>query len=404
MTAISRDAAAGSGRRRSVPAVLSHGFRPFFLLAALAAALMVPAWLAMFAHGLAPAGPLDPLAWHAHEMVWGYLAAVIAGFLLTAIPNWTGRLPVAGPALALLVALWLAWRLALLLLPYPVWAAAIDLAFLPVLLLAALREVQAAGNRRNLPVVGLIGLFAAGNLVFHLEPWLPFRPGAGIDLALAVAALLIALIGGRIIPSFTHNWMNRRGLRPRPVPFGTFDKAVLAGTGIALVAWLVAPEWRGGGVLLLAAAAAHLARLARWQGHRCLRDPLLAVLHLGYLWLAVSLGLMGMAAVVPDLVPASAALHALTAGAIGTMTLAVMTRASLGHTGRALQADGWTTACYALVTLGAVARVAAPWCGADYLPALMLGGTAWAAGFGLFALRYAPILLGPRKAKAEAAD
>ena len=120
-------------------------------VAALAPALMVPAWLAMFAHGLAPAGPLDPLAWHAHEMVWGYLAAVIAGFLLTAIPNWTGRLPVAGPALALLVALWLAGRLALLLLPYPVWAAAIDLAFLPVLLLAALREVQAACNTPGAP-------------------------------------------------------------------------------------------------------------------------------------------------------------------------------------------------------------------------------------------------------------
>ena len=402
MTAIPGNAPATGGRWRiAKPALLSHGFRPFFLLAALAAALLVPAWLAMFLLGTAAGGALDPLAWHAHEMVWGYLAAVIGGFLLTAIPNWTGRLPVAGPALAGLVTLWLAGRLALLLLPDPLWAAAIDLAFLPVLLFTALREVRAAGNPRNLPVVALIGLFALGNLMFHLEGQLPFRPGAGIDLALAVAAMLIALIGGRILPSFTHNWMNRRKLRSRPRAFGGFDKAVLAGTGLALIAWLVAPGWIGSGVLLMAAAVANLVRLARWQGHRCLVDPLLAVLHLGYLWLAVSLGLMAAAGVAPDLVPASAALHALTAGAIGTMTLAVMTRASLGHTGRALRADGWTIACYLLVTLGAVARVAAPWAGGAYLPVLLLGGGAWAAAFGLFVCRYAPILLLPRPDRAK---
>lgn len=383
-------------RRRDLPAVLTHGFRPFFLLAALAAALLVPAWLLLLGLGLDLPGPLDPLRWHAHEMIWGYLAAVLAGFLLTAIPNWTGRLPLAGRPLAVLVAIWLCGRLALLLLPSEPAAALIDLAFLPVLLLAAVREVRASGSLRNLPVVGLVGLFAAGNLLFHLEPALPLRPGIGVDLALAVIAMLIALIGGRILPSFTQNWMARSGAARRPAPFGRFDKAALAGSGLALACWLALPAWPGSGVLLLLAALGNLVRLARWQGYRCLAEPLLAVLHLGYLWLALSLGLLGAAIALPAWVPASAALHALTAGAVGTMTLAVMTRASLGHTGRALHADRWTLACYALVTLGALARVVSPWWSDGYMALLAIGGAAWSAAFALFVLRYGPILLAAR--------
>lgn len=374
--------------------VLQHGFRPFFLLGALWAAAALGLWLAALAGALALPSALEPVAWHRHEMLFGYLAAIVAAFLLTAVPNWTGRLPVRGAPLAGLVVLWCLARLAVL--AAPGWAAlVVDVAFPATLAAVAAREIVAGGNRRNLPVVGLVGLLAVADLLSHLEALEFALPEMlGDRLAIAVGAVLVALIGGRIVPSFTANWLKARGLTPPPAPFGRLDKAVMVLTGVALVAWLALPGGAPAGVLLLAAAAGTAVRLARWRGARTAPEPLLLILHVGYGWLVVGLALLGLAAL--GAVPRSAGLHAVTTGAFGTMTLAVMTRAALGHTGRALTADGWTMAVYVLVNLGALARVAAALAPGGHLAVLDAAGLAWGGAFLLYAIRYAPVLLGPR--------
>jgi uncharacterized protein involved in response to NO len=381
--------------RSPLLAVLSYGFRPFFLLGAAFAAIAIPLWIIMLAGGLAPVGLFQGTRWHAHEMIFGYLAAIIAGFSLTAVPNWTGRLPLSGLPLAGLVGLWLAGRFASFFVASLTWAAAIDLAFLFVLAMAIWREILAGKNARNAPIALLITIFALANLLFHMEGvWL--APQAyGQRLALGVTTLLIGLIGGRITPSFTHNWMARMGLEPRPEPFGWFDKLALASLVLAAISWIVQPTGLLTAVILIAASLMHFVRLFRWRGTRTLREPILLVLHIGYLWLVVSLALLGLSALIPAQLASSTALHTLTAGAIGTMTLAVMTRASLAHTGHEIKAGGATLAIYALVNVGALLRVVAPLLPADYFSALTLSGIVWSSAFALFVLVYGPLLLRP---------
>ncbi len=208
--------------------------------------------------------------------------------------------------------------------------------------------------------------------------------------------MLIALIGGRIVPSFTRNWLAKEGSTALPAPFGQPDKAALAATAVAMLGWVLMPETALVGALLFAAGALLAVRLLRWRGLSTIREPILLVLHVGYGCLAVSFALLGLAIMLPDKVPYSSALHALTAGAVGTMTLAVMTRASLGHTGRAIVADRFVVAMYGMVSAGAALRVAAPFAGDWYSHVLACGGALWAGAFLLFAVRYAPILWGRR--------
>lgn len=372
------------GRIAAMPPILQYGFRPFFLSAALQAGIMIPAWLAVF--------HTAPVSWHAHEMIFGYLGAVIAGFVLTAVPNWTGRLPLSGWPLAGLVGLWLAGRIACDVAEPSMVVMGIDLAF-PVALVAAIwREVIAGRNWRNAPVAGILTLFAIANGLHHLENIGVLTEGLATRLGLGAVAMLIALIGGRIVPSFTRNWLVKNGSPSLPASFGMIDKAALAATALALVAWTSIPDDIATGALLMASGVLLLVRMARWQSFRVLREPIVAILHAGYLWLAVALALLGASILSGGNVSSSAALHALTAGAIGTMTLAVMTRASLGHTGRAIEADGWTVAIYVLVSLGALLRVAAPLLPEAYLPLLVTGGTFWSAAFLIFVGRYGPIL------------
>jgi uncharacterized protein involved in response to NO len=382
------------GRSRNAPAILSYGFRPFFLLGAVYAALAVPLWLWTYFGGVEPAGPFGGLAWHAHEMIFGYLGAVMAGFILTAVPNWTGRLPLSGLPLAALVALWLIGRAAMFLHPEPLTTAVLDLAF-PVALAAAVwREIVAGRNLRNAPIGVLLTLFAFANLLDHAAGG---SAGAlesyGIRLALAVAALLIALVGGRVTPSFTRNWMARVGLAPLPAPLDHLDRIALAVSAVALFGWVAAPDAPPVDAAIFAAGVLLLVRLARWRGYRALAEPIVLVLHLGYLWLALSLMLLGLAGFTLSIIPASSAIHALTAGAVGTMTLAVMTRASRGHTGRPIVADATTIVIYGLVTLGALLRVLAPLLSDLYLPLLLAGGMAWSAAFALFVIAYGPMLV-----------
>lgn len=398
---------AGSGgipRYRSFvgPALFGEGFRPFFLAAGLWAPAAMALWIGFLAGWFGLPSAFGPLNWHIHEMLFGFAAAAVAGFLLTAIPNWTGRMPLQGVPLIVLASLWLAGRIACALSQWtgPAAAAIADLAFLAVLLLAVGREIVAGRNWRNLPMAGALSLLLAANLLFHLEA-LELAPTADFGRRLGVAMLLmmISLIGGRIIPSFTRNWLAKKDAAELPAAFGVADRIALAGTALSLAAWVFAAPPMFTGPLLIAAGIAAALRLARWRGLATVREPLLLVLHLGHGWLAIGLVLLG-ASQLADLVPSSAALHALTAGAIGTMILAVMTRATLGHTGHALTAGAGTTAIYVLVTIAAVARISLWWLPARYDLLLKLAGLAWIAAFLLFLAIYGPMLLRPRRRKA----
>lgn len=379
-------------------AFLSHGFRPFFLLAGIWAAAALPLWLWLYRED--PAVPVAPLSWHAHEMLFGYLGAVLTGFLFTAIPNWTGRLPLAGARLAALALLWVAGRFVFWFFPQSlVLNLAIEASFLLIVAAAAWREVAAGHNWRNAPVCVMVSLFALANLAFHLEQALALPPMIGARLGLAVAGVLIALIGGRIVPSFTTNWAIQHKLEPLPAPVSRFDLASVAAVVLALFSWAAFPYAVWAGVLLLAAGAWQLVRLARWRGWVGAPEPLVWVLHLGFLWLPIALLLLGAAAVLPADFNPTSGLHAFSAGAIGLMTLAVMTRAALGHTGRERTADAATTIIYLLVFSGAAWRVTAAYLPFDYTFSITASGVLWSLGFAVFALRYAPVLLGERKGK-----
>ncbi len=387
----------------SGPALLSYGFRPFFLLAGLQALWTVLAWTGFQTGLLPPPTGWPPAAWHAHELLFGYGFAAVAGFLLTAIPNWTGRLPLSGLPLLGLAGLWLLGRLAVALAAAtpPVLVALGTLVFPAALLVATAREVVAGANRRNYPVVGLVALLALAQLAFHLELARGSPAPVAAHAAIALFLLLILLIGGRIVPSFTTNWLRHH--RPgalAPAPFGRFDALAIAAAALALALLLLdrilaLPPSSAGPPAVLAGAL-HLVRLARWRPLRVLAEPLLWVLHLAYLF--VPLGFLAAGAGLLHDLPglAAASTHLWTVGAIGLMTLAVMTRATRGHTGRALTAPPGTVAAYALLALAALARAAAsllPEAAAVLVP---FAGLGWVAAFALFLALYGPMLLAPR--------
>jgi len=380
------------------PPFFRAGFRPFFLGGALWALVVVALWICALSGAITLPTQFDPLAWHRHEMLFGFLSGVIGGFLLTAIPNWTGRLPLNGVRLVALAGLWIAARLALL---FSAWvgaplAALLDVGFLLTLCFVAAREVIKAKNR-NFPIVIAIGLFALADALDHAEAagW-NVPAGLGWRLGFGIVLVLIGLIGGRIIPSFTRNWLAKRGVvKGLPSQPSRFDIAVLATTGVALATWAAAPEAAVSAALLVLAGIAQAIRLGRWSGYKTARDPLVLILHVAYAWLPIGLLLLGGSHFI-WCIPASAATHALSAGAMASMSLAVMTRASLGHTGRDLRADGWTQAIYLFVTLGAFVRVAAPALPFDYQRSIETAGTLWGGAFLLFVLAYGPKLVGAR--------
>jgi uncharacterized protein involved in response to NO len=373
------------GGQRVVPAFLSFGFRPFFLLGALWSAAALLVWIVIFVAGGSLPSRFDPLGWHIHEMLFGFVMATIAGFLLTAIANWTGRQPVSGALLALLAALWLFGRLVCLISAFlPAWlAAAGDLAFPALLAGAIAREIIAGRNWRNLPMIGAVTVLGIANLLMHLEAaGVSVPPGLGWRLGLAAVIVLISVVGGRIVPSFTRNWLAKRQTQNLPSPPGIIDRAALGTLHAGLFGWALAPDFPALGVLLLVSAALNLWRLIRWRGAATAAEPLLFVLHVGYAWMVLGAALLGLSMLDPD-VPLTAAVHTLTAGAIGTMTLAVMTRATRGHTGRELSADRVTSAIYLLVNLAAVMRVTAAFWS---MPLLVGSACLWIAAFVGFVL------------------
>ena len=379
-------------------ALFEFGFRPFFLLAALYAALTVPVWLLLMTGAIGLPTSLSAMQWHGHEMVFGFALAGITGFYLTAVPNWTGAAPVRGARLALLAALWLAGRIAMwcsAALPAPVVAAA-ELALLPVLAAFVLPALVAAKQPRNLIFLVIPLALETAILLVHLEPLELADDTAwtGLQLGIDLALLLITVIGGRIVPTFTANALKAHGETRLPRSAPLLDRLAILAMLAVLVADLAdrAP-WIG--FAALAAALLNAARLGGWRTIRTLDTPLLWVLHLGYGWLVAGLALKA-AAGLTDLVPASAALHALTVGAVGTMMLAVMSRATLGHTGRPLVAHPVVVAAYGLVSLAALLRICAAVSPAHYLPLIATSGVLWTLAFALFLSIYAPILVGPR--------
>lgn len=383
------------GLARDGAALWSYGFRPFFLGAGLWAVAAMALWIAALVHGLPLGGAYGAPLWHAHEMVFGFAPAVLAGFLLTAIPNWTGSLPVSGRPLMALAGLWALGRLAMagaaLTGPFP--AALADMAFLPALLAIAAREIIAGRKWKDLKVLAAVAAIAAGNTGFHVAFFLGGDPALWLRAGVAGYVALIMVIGGRIVPSFTRNWLAQRGATALPVAYSRFDMGVTAFGAAVLALWCVMPAAALLAPAALVAAGLHAQRLARWRGLATRAEPLLFVLHAAYG--LVVLGLLAIAAAAAGLIPAASALHVLTVGAIAAMMLAVMTRATRGHTGRALSASRLTGLSYLCLFAAALARPLADVTGLFGL--MEVAGLLWIAAFGLFTAEHAPMLLFRRR-------
>jgi uncharacterized protein involved in response to NO len=351
--------------------------------------------LAMFFGSLQLPTRFDPLAWHVHEMLFGFVMAAVAGFLLTAIPNWTSRLPVRGYPLAALAGLWLLGRIACLVsADLPTWLAVLaDLAFPTSLLAVAAREIIVGRNWRNLPMTTPLALFIVADLLMHLESLGVSVPtGLGWRLALGAPILLISVIGGRIIPSFTRNWLFKRKSARLPSPHNMVDTAAVGVLAVGLILWAFLPDHRVTGAFLIVAAIANAWRLSRWTGNATWGEKLLFILHVGYAWLVLGVALLGLS-IFNIGVPVASAIHALTAGATAVMILAVMPRVTLGHTGRELTANRTTVAIFVLINAAALVRVCAS-SHTEFMALLLLvAGACWIAAFGLFEIVYGRMLL-----------
>ena len=399
MASKKQDTSSDRVRAWSGPVILTYGYRPFFLMAGAWAVLAMVIWITMLAGWMPVLTRFDPVSWHAHEMLFGFLGAVLAGFLLTAVPNWTGRLPIIGWPLAGLVALWVVGRMAVALsglLP-PVLIGGLDLLF-PTFLAATIgREILVGQNKRNLPLLALLVLFIISNGLFHASAAQGdyAASGVGFRMGLATAVTFVTLIGGRVIPSFSRNWLVKRDVSDLPAPFGSVDRVALFLTLAALIGWVALPHYAGTAILCAFAGLANLIRLSRWSVLRVWSEPLLWILHVGYFF--VPLGFLAITVAVWDIgiSPPIGAQHIWMVGAIGVMPLAMMTRASLGHAGRALTAGRGVSAIYILVLVSVALRFIAAFGAAPYW--LVYGSAlCWIAGFLGFCVLYWPILTKPR--------
>jgi len=384
-------------------ALFEAGFRVFFLLAPLYASCAVVEWILTYSGVIAPLPIASPTLWHAHEMIFGFAAAGLAGFFLTAVPNWTGAAYVRGLPLMTLAGVWLLGRIAMhagSAVP-PAVAAAIDLAFLPMLAALVAPPLLRAGIGRNAFL--LVVLFALWGADLAMQAELA-GASLGIDastgsrgarVGIDILALLITVIAGRIVPAFTTTYLKLRGERKLPRSFAALDRLAIGSMALLLIAEIAFGDGVVTGAVAIAATLVQAARLSLWRGQATVRMPILLVLHVGYAWLVAALALKGGSAFL-DWLPETAALHALTVGAVGTMLMAVMSRAALGHTGRKLDAHPITVAAYSLVSLAAVLRLAAPLLPMAAPYAMAGSGFVWSLAFALFLAVYAPILIRPR--------
>lgn len=349
-------------------------------------------WLPFFFGEITIATAFAPRDWHVHELLYGFLPAVITGFLLTAIPNWTGRLPLQGMPLLVLVGVWIAGQVAVSFSTVigAAAAAVIDVSFLFLVTAAVAREIVAGRNWRNLKTLLPVMCLAFGNLAFHIEAYRQGNADLSISIGVAAVILLIMLIGGRVVPSFTHNWLTRENPGRMPSPVDRFDTVAITVSAAALAIWIVLPGGTITGPALLVAGLLQTVRQARWAGDRTTRDRLVLILHGAYAFVPIGFLLTALAAF--GTISVSAGLHAWMTGAAGIMTLAIMTRTSLGHTGRRLEASAVTQVVFAAALFAAVARIVAALFPAWNAALLWVAALAWIAAFGGFAIVFGPML------------
>jgi uncharacterized protein involved in response to NO len=380
--------------------LFSYGFRPFFLLAGIYAAVPAATTVAVLAGGAWPQQAPPLFSWHGHEMLFGFASAAVAGFLLTAVPTWTGTKAVSGFALACLVLLWLAGRIVSSpwVAPSNLFPQVLAVAFFPALASTVAVPLIRTKNVRNLPFILLLAILFLGDFASQSSRygWTDEPLLDGLRLAINTVTLMIVIIGGRIIPAFTRNALKAMRRESTMRSQRAIDIASIAVVAAVLLGDVLAPDSMFAGVLAAFSAALLLIRLSGWGGLRVLDQPLLWVLHVGYAWLALAFALKALW-LLDGSIWAASWLHAFTAGAFGTMIMGVMTRVALGHTGRRLQIGRAVTASYVLVSAAALARVfGASAAGAYYTEVLAVSVLAWTSAFAIFLVVYAPILIGPR--------
>lgn len=395
-------------RSDNTMAFMSAGFRPFFLFAGVYAVAPLFAWLWAFLGDGETPGDFAPSYWHSHEMVFGFVVAAVTGFLLTAVPNWTRTRPFKGLPLFLLVGVWVLGRLAMWF-GWPLgphFVAVVDLAMIPLLTLYIGRRLVAHNVRRNYIVLGILSILFVANLMMHLEAMglLADSAGFGLNMGIYGTAILLTLISGRVIPGFTANALRRGGLdveagTPTPV-----TRLVIFLVVLAALFDLFAPDagparFAAGGVAGLAALAL-LVRMRQWHSLKTLGDPIVWILHVGHFWLVLAFALLALATF-SDGLTRDAGLHALSAGAFGTMIMAMMTRAALGHSGREIKASPAIALAYVMVIIGALLRVVASvtqlyLAGDGYNMMIGASGLLWAGAFAIFSVVFWPILTRPR--------
>lgn len=377
------------------PMLFSYGFRPFFLAASVCALFLIPAWWLIWSGDVELSSHFTPVDWHIHEMIFGYGAAVVAGFLFTAVPNWTGRRPTRGWPLAALLSMWVAGRLAVAGMTGlgPVGVAVVDQAFVLAVAVMIAREIVAARNWRNLKVLIPVSLLWLANVLFHVEAMAQGSADLARRLGIALLVFLILLIGGRIVPAFTRNWLVKCGETRLPAAFNRFDGLCLLSGVAALILWIVLPYHGATAVLAGLAAVMHLVRVARWCGIATWRSPLLLMLHIAYL--TVPLGFAAIAATAVGIAGPAGAAHIFGIGSVGGMTVAVMMRATMGHTGRALVAGAPLMVSFLLVAAAAAVRVAGPGFALGGIDGLGLSAALWTLAFAILVWRIGPWLVRP---------
>lgn len=380
--------------------ILAHPFRPFFLSVGIYGTLVILAWVAFLLGGWPLPLGSSPLQWHSHEMLYALVPAAIAGFVLTAMTNWTGAQPLRGLGLGALVLLWVAGRVVMWLAGWlPAWlVAAVDLSFLLVLAIYVAAILLRHNNHRNLVLVVVLALLFGGNALMHAG----FLTGrtqlltTGQLLAFDLITFLMVLIAGRITPAFSANWLRQRGANPAWVrTFPWLDRAALSSVALLLILDAFSADASVIGLVALVAAVANGLRLAAWSGWRLATEPLLWILHLAYLWIVAGLLLRGAGVFVPG-IPGTVWQHAIGLGAVATLILGVMTRVALGHTGRPLQLPRFALVIYLAIIAATVLRLLTAGGLLNFRLGVSLSALCWVVAFGCFVVIYLPILTSPR--------
>ncbi|MGL1921723.1 MAG: NnrS family protein [Hyphomicrobiales bacterium] len=384
---------------KTISIFFSAGFRPFFLAAATMALLNMVIWIGYLSGVVELHSEFTPSMWHLHEMMFGFVGAAIAGFLLTAVPNWTGRPNLRGLNLASLFALWTMGRVASFYSSYTgiYFAAIADLPFFFILGIYIYKEILATGNHRNLPIAIMVSMFGVANVIIYAEYIWGFESAHyGYRFSILLISLLVMLIGGRIIPNFTANWLKQQGSDIRPTLMGKFDIYCIAASLFGLLSWVLMPDNIITGFLILIIGFLNAVRFSRWQMAAIFNNHMLLILQIAYLWLAVGLLALGVY-IIFQIEPLNMPIHALTIGAFTTMILGVMTRASLGHTGRKVAASKLTLLIFLSIQTAVVSRILATYTDMLHDELLYVSAVAWVLSFAVFIIEYAPYFLKARK-------